>query len=344
VAVRTSRSSSPAEHADPPILAPGVKLAVAATRLAVLGTLLSVVSFVPVHPATLLEHFRWQLLLGSAVVSSVAVVLRQAGWADLALICTLLNLVTVAPALVGSARSGPADGVPVRLFVANVLTSNTHYDAVARAIAEARPDIVALVEVDQAWVDALAPALAGYPGRIERVGGLGNFGIALYVRGRLTGGVELLGSALPTIVATAELEAPAVPLHVIVTHPLPPMSGAAEEQQREQLGAVASRGRAITSRGALGARGAPLLVVGDLNATPWSRPFVRFLRASGLYDSRIGFGVQASFPADLAILRIPIDHVLVSAELGVRARRVGPAVGSDHLPVFVELVAPRRQP
>ena len=58
---------------------------------------------------------------------------------------------------------------------------------------------------------------------------------------------------------------------------------------------------------------------------------------TGLCDTRAGFGYQGSFPASSAILRIPIDHVLVSCEVGVRARRIGPDVGSDHLPVIVDL-------
>jgi endonuclease/exonuclease/phosphatase (EEP) superfamily protein YafD len=81
--------------------------------------------------------------------------------------------------------------------------------------------------------------------------------------------------------------------------------------------------------------------MGDLNATPWSRPFHRFVGRSGLCDSRAGFGVQASFPAASALLRIPIDHVLVSCVIGVRNRRIGRDVGSDHLPVIVDLVLPR---
>jgi endonuclease/exonuclease/phosphatase (EEP) superfamily protein YafD len=81
--------------------------------------------------------------------------------------------------------------------------------------------------------------------------------------------------------------------------------------------------------------------MGDLNATPWSRPFRRFVGRSGLCDSRAGFGVQASFPAASALLRIPIDHVLVSCVIGVRNRRIGRDVGSDHLPVIVDLVLPR---
>jgi endonuclease/exonuclease/phosphatase (EEP) superfamily protein YafD len=85
-----------------------------------------------------------------------------------------------------------------------------------------------------------------------------------------------------------------------------------------------------------------VLVMGDLNATPWSRPFRRLLRRSALCDSRAGFGVQASFPAASTLLRLPIDHLLASCGVGVRARRIGRDVGSDHLPVIVDVVVPVR--
>jgi endonuclease/exonuclease/phosphatase family metal-dependent hydrolase len=38
--------------------------------------------------------------------------------------------------------------------------------------------------------------------------------------------------------------------------------------------------------------------------------------------------------------RIPIDHVVVSPEVRVTDRRVGPDVGSDHLPVEATLAIP----
>lgn len=53
-----------------------------------------------------------------------------------------------------------------------------------------------------------------------------------------------------------------------------------------------------------------------------------------------GFGVQTSFPSNLWLLRIPIDHVLVACAIGVDDRRIGPEVGSDHLPVITDLVVP----
>lgn len=84
-----------------------------------------------------------------------------------------------------------------------------------------------------------------------------------------------------------------------------------------------------------------MIVMGDLNATPWSRPFAWLRERTGLCDSRAGFGIQASFPAASALLRIPIDHLLASCPIGVRERRIGRDVGSDHLPVVVDLVVPR---
>lgn len=73
----------------------------------------------------------------------------------------------------------------------------------------------------------------------------------------------------------------------------------------------------------------------------WSTPFRDLVARSGLCDSRAGFGIAASFPSTMAVVRIPIDHALVSCTIGVRARRVERHVGSDHLPVVIDLVVPR---
>ena len=79
------------------------------------------------------------------------------------------------------------------------------------------------------------------------------------------------------------------------------------------------------------------MLVGDLNCTSWTPAFAELERISGLRDSRKGFGVQPTWPSNLPGLRIPIDHFLVSPSLAVRNRFVGPAVGSDHFPVVIEL-------
>jgi endonuclease/exonuclease/phosphatase (EEP) superfamily protein YafD len=308
-------------------------------RLGVLTGLLSVASLLPWHPLPLLEHFRLQLLAGCTAVALGAALLRQRGWFDVAALCALLNLLLVTPGLSGSPLAGPRDGEKVRLLLANVHTSNRDHAAVARLIEELSPDIVALIEPDDTWFAALRPALAAYPARQE-VADAGNFGIALYARGEMKITVEHLGSSLPTLVAQVTLAAPsqAAPLSIVLTHPIPPVSREAAASQARQLDAIAARLAALPE---------PRILAGDLNTTPWSRPFARLLRASGLRDSRAGFGVQASFPSNngvLALLRIPIDHVLLSPSIGVLERRLERDIGSDHLPVLVELLVPRRAP
>lgn len=306
-------------------------------RLGAAVSLLSLLALLPWHPFQLLEHFRLHLLAGCLFVASFAALFRLGRSFDTAAVCALVNLLLVAPALSGSSYRGPANGARVSLLLSNVLTSNRDTTALAAAIRELHPDIVALVEPDRRWFSSLAPALAGYRARREVSTG-GNFGIALYSRSDMTVSVENLGSTLPTLVArvTPASSSGAAPFHFVLTHPIPPMTSATAASHRRQLEAVAERVAALSG---------PIIVAGDFNATPWSRPFSRFLAATGLYDSRTGFGVHATFPTfQSPLFRIPIDHVLLSPSIGVITRRVERFVGSDHLPVFLELNLPRRAP
>jgi endonuclease/exonuclease/phosphatase (EEP) superfamily protein YafD len=60
--------------------------------------------------------------------------------------------------------------------------------------------------------------------------------------------------------------------------------------------------------------------------------------SGGLRNSQIGFGLQPTFPASsIGVLRVPIDHLLHSQDLRVRDRRLGPALGSDHFSLIVDL-------
>jgi endonuclease/exonuclease/phosphatase (EEP) superfamily protein YafD len=170
--------------------------------------------------------------------------------------------------------------------------------------------------------------VTGYPGRIEAPRD-DNFGVALYARGELRGAAEVLKTELPTVFA--ELALRGARLRIVLTHPPPPISARALAMQYVQLAEIAPR--------AAGA--GPVVIMGDFNATPWSRPFAWLREHTGLCDSRAGFGIQASYPTESTLLRIPIDHLLASCTVGVRDRRIGRDVGSDHVPVLVDLIVPR---
>lgn len=82
----------------------------------------------------------------------------------------------------------------------------------------------------------------------------------------------------------------------------------------------------------------PVVVLGDINCSPWSPVFSRFLMASGLNDSEQGFGIQPSWaPHAIPFPIIPIDHIFVSENIEVVTREIGQDFGSDHRPVTVQL-------
>jgi endonuclease/exonuclease/phosphatase (EEP) superfamily protein YafD len=79
----------------------------------------------------------------------------------------------------------------------------------------------------------------------------------------------------------------------------------------------------------------PLVLAGDLNTSPWSNAFRKLRAATGLAPASI---LMPSWPAwPLALPQVALDHILVSGELAVAAAGTGPAVGSDHLPVWAQI-------
>ena len=62
-------------------------------------------------------------------------------------------------------------------------------------------------------------------------------------------------------------------------------------------------------------------------------------RDLALVNGRREHGVMGSYPAWLpfGILRLPIDHLLASRDFTVIGARLGPDIGSDHLPLVTTL-------
>jgi len=309
-----------------------LRLGRAPTALAAVALVgMCVVPLVSIWPCMLFEHFRVQYAAGGLVVVACAAALRMRGYVDAAALAALVHLIWITPDLCGSPRPIPSDGTPIRVLALNVHTESSSFAQVRQLIADVRPDVIGLVEVDRRWLDAIAPAVAGYVGRLEQPRG-DNFGVALYARQPLDGSIEQLASPLPSVVASVTVGD--ARLGILLIHPPPPINEAALDAQVKELDGVAERTRQLPG---------PVVIMGDFNATPWSRPFRRVLARSGLCDSRAGFGIGASFPAAAAIVRIPIDHVLASCTIGVRDRYIERDVGSDHLPVVIDLVVPRQR-
>ena len=120
------------------------------------------------------------------------------------------------------------------------------------------------------------------------------------------------------------------PIRLALLHPAVPSTSGLAARHERFLSLAGASIRAAKSG----------IVLGDLNTTPWSAGYRELLEEAGLEDTREGYGLQTTWPSFLpAALRIPVDHVLVTPDLAAADRQVGPEVGSDHLPVWVELAA-----
>ena len=270
-------------------------------------------------------HFRVQYFWLLALARVVLLAARRRRLAVLAALAAIVNGLTFLP-LYWPPPIAITGGQKLRVVSFNVLSGNSEREGVLAFVREKQADLVLLLEVSNDWARAVERLSDLYPHR-HIVPRDDNFGIALLSRipWRDVQTVELGQAAVPTIVAQFEIDQH--PVVLIGTHPLPPGSRSMATLRDEQLVEVAKLVR--------GQQGAAI-VAGDLNTTDFSPCFRDLLATTSLRDSRQGHGIQASW-GPFPFLEIAIDHCLVSPEIAVLQRSVGPHLGSDHRPVIVDL-------
>jgi endonuclease/exonuclease/phosphatase (EEP) superfamily protein YafD len=273
----------------------------------------------------LASHFRVQFAVAATLVTTLALMLRLWRTVLTAAAVLTLQLAFIIPLYLG----GPGGAPPaefVRVVSLNLFSGNRDIAAVRQFLEECHPDVVVLEEFTPRWAAELGVLLEDYPHRILEAR-QGNFGIALLSRYPIVSQrPEWSLREIPTVVARLAL--PGGEATVVGVHTFPPIGPSGSQRRNLLLGELG----ALTA-----ATEGPVLLLGDLNCTSWSPHFQTLLREGRLSDSRRGFGVQPTWPAQRWWLRIPIDHCLVSRECSVYRHRVGPDLGSDHLPIVVDL-------
>lgn len=207
----------------------------------------------------------------------------------------------------------------------NVNAENDSYEKVSNYIKQESPDVVSFEEFTPSWDKRMNEALSEYPFRIEEQRE-GCFGMAVYSKIPFTSPPKTIRTNfnLPRLLVSFDLDGK--PLHALFLHTFPPISPAATlERDNEMLDCIKDRKSVAGS----------FIMAGDMNCTPWSKIFQKLCNQADLLDSQQSFGVQQSWPVQSALLRIPIDHFLISADLQVVDRHIGPNIGSDHFPVSI---------
>ena len=277
------------------------------------------------HALQLFSHFRLQYFVVSILLTVAFVVLRDRRYAVLLFATAFINGAHVLPWYTGQAYA--TDGRELKLVTANVRSGNTQYARLLAMLDDEQPDVVVLQEVSPEWANEILRLSGTYPHSIVEARD-GNFGIALLSRLPLASAATVDSPPLgfPTIIATFDIRG--VPLQVVATHPMIPLGRRNFDARNEQLVSVAGFLRSGSGR---------RMLIGDLNMSMWDVNY-RFLEArTGLRNARSGFGAMPTWPTFLPFAMIPIDHVLVSTEIGVRDLWTGPRIGSDHLPLVATI-------
>ena len=79
------------------------------------------------------------------------------------------------------------------------------------------------------------------------------------------------------------------------------------------------------------------VVLGDFNATPWNTAFREMRRRANLSLGTTRWWLPTWPDLEPALLRIPIDHVLVAGDLPVLRAQLGAPIASDHRPLLAAI-------
>ncbi len=278
----------------------------------------------------LFTHFRVQYLLAAAVLGLVFVLCGRRRAALLAAVLVAANGAALTPLFFPPAQAAAGGNKhaarELRVLSLNVYAGNTEIERVLRYVQREKPDVVVLLEITDQWAAPLEALARRYPFRWIRPGDVYS-GMAVLSREvpEQTRLIALGSGAVTSLLMTFSGPADSR-LSILGTHLSVPLGRAASGLRNRQLASLAQIARAHPW---------PLLIVGDLNITPFSPLFVRLLR-EGRLENCARNGWHPTWPAGFAPLLIQIDHCLATAALPTRDFRVGPDVGSDHYPIAVK--------
>lgn len=281
----------------------------------------------------LTNHFKPYYLMIQCILLGAFLVVKKRVWLFITFVFLLVNAFEILPFYMPAWRVTSGTGfVRLKLLQLNVCAPIKDYSRMTALLNEQKPNLVTLEECADRCVSFLEKdgVLTRYPYTLRKP----------EHRLMLLSQFPLKENLMPPLqanpaVAFVQLKVGLQPIDLFMMHSTRPSSGAPYyRNQIIQFHQIAERLKQSEN---------PLLLAGDLNTTPWGYSLQKLSEESGLRNTMLNFGVQSSFPVFIPKVHwwatpvVPIDHVLVSKDWQVLNRRLGPYVGSDHLPVIVDL-------
>jgi endonuclease/exonuclease/phosphatase (EEP) superfamily protein YafD len=245
----------------------------------------------------------------------------------MALVTALLLLIPlgrIIPGYLPSELNSAERGV-FRITSYNVQASNRDHARSIDWVKESAPPVIFFTEVSEEWTEALQELEGIYPHFINDGPDFAFFSKFPIVHHEVHRVSEIEFRLLEAHLATKE----GGEVVVFAGHPLPPLSGRWGKALDDFVAALVQE---------LSREQGRVVVVGDFNATRWSRK-TKVFEEIGLREASKGRAPGPTWNRGHPVLGIPIDRILYRGEgMSCRSFEICPDLGSDHRAVTAEIV------
>ena len=220
-----------------------------------------------------------------------------------------------------------AEGAPLKILQVNVLKNNVDTVKLKTLVDREQPDLIVACEVNGKFALMLRDLNFEYPHQMLEPRD-DRYGMAVLSKHALEGQEHLSFAGKKSLAMGFRLRHDGRDISFLSMHPQTPVRDI-RARDHEFTRAVKH----------FGDRRENIVVLGDLNATPYCHAYKKLVRALKLKNAREGLGICGTFPVffPLRLMHLPIDHVLTGSNLLVRDFRRGPVIGSDHFPTITTL-------
>ena len=281
----------------------------------------------------LFSHFALQYAVFAAILAPFLLLRKKITMAIVMVLIFAVNAYQVAPLIKKNIIDEEAYYDTVRVLQFNVNKDNQNIEKITRWIVSNSEDfdVVVLFEINDKWEEALRRIKWAYPYHIKKELRKDRSVIIfsrLYVD-ELE--VKYIGEEnAPSVVMRGETVGYEIPFAIYTAHPPPPVLPSYAKRNRELLIGVAEEMAKEDI--------AHQMLIADMNSTRYSPTFKEVADISGLHDSNEGLGVNNFITTWHSWLTpsfgLMLDNILISDNVEVIDKRVGPAMGSDHYQVI----------
>ncbi|MBM5571912.1 MULTISPECIES: endonuclease/exonuclease/phosphatase family protein [Deefgea] len=248
--------------------------------------------------------------------------LKQRRWRIALLLISVILLWQMALALSSPVQSVVEHSKPLRAIAMNLLLSNTEYQQTEQWLLAQQADVIVLTEATPLWQQHLA--------NVQKVMPYGcaawedsSFGIAALLKEKPIQCEVLYTDQQYRLFPYVRIEL-ADNTVIYGIHPPPPLGIELATARNEALLILAER---------IAKESQAVIVLGDMNITPYSPLYQAFRRDAGL--SEIGFAGWPTWSPMKGLPLLPLDRALVRGLAGRLS--VAPHLGSDHRAIVLDV-------